>query len=95
MKHHYQRGSVIVSRWDEQEKTRTSGISTFLLAVLMIFTAGFLVGGLWGYYFFESIELTPIPPAFAEEIQHFKITLEDGIGISDTVILSSETFIKP
>jgi len=84
-----------VSRWDEQEKTRSSGISTFLLAVLMIFTAGFLVGGLWGYYFFDSIESTPIPPAFGESIQNFKITLYDGISVSDRVILSSDTFIKP
>jgi len=79
-----------MTRWDEQEKTKSKDVTTFLLAILMIFTAGFLVGGLWGYYYFDAIESTPIPPAFAEEIQHFKITLHDGISISDSV-----TFIKP
>ncbi len=78
-----------MTRWDEQEKTKSTGISTVLLGILMIFTAGFLVGGLWGYFYFESIQLTPIPPAFAESVQHFKITLYDSIT------LSSETFIKP
>ena len=61
----------------------------------MIFTAGFLVGGLWGYLYFEAVITTPVPPAFGESVQNFKVTLYDGISVSDTVILSSDTFIKP
>jgi len=78
-----------MTRWDEQEKTKSSNVSTLLLGILFIFCAGFLVGGLWGYFFFEAIESTPIPPAFGETLNHYTITLYDSITISD------EAFIRP
>ena len=108
-----------MTRWDEQEKQKSTGISTALLMIIGIFAMGFVVGAIWGYAFNDAEQTTPIPRAFGEistfigppdyktsfdileqyraltEIQHFKVTLYDGISISDTVILSSETFIKP
>ena len=88
-------GVGTLTRWDEREKTKDSSISNALLMIIGIFALGFVVGAIWGYMFADSVVSTPVPPAFGESIQNFKIILYDGIGISDTVILSSDTFIKP
>jgi len=76
-----------VARWDEKEQSTT--ISNALLFLIGIFALGFVVGAIWGYLFANSVVSTPVPPAFGESIQHFKVTLYDSI------ILSSDTFIKP
>jgi len=84
-----------LTRWDEKEKQQSSSISNGLLMIIGIFALGFVVGAIWGYAFNDVEQTTPVPKAFGESIQHFKITLYDGISVSDTVILSSDTFIKP
>ena len=78
-----------MTRWDEKEKQQSSTVSTALLMIIGIFALGFVVGAIWGYAFNDSAETTPIPKAFAEPIQHFKIILHDSITISD------EAFIRP
>jgi len=68
-----------VTRWDEKEEQQSSSISNALLMIIGVFALGFVVGAIWGYMFADVSQTTPIPSAFGEL----------------TVILNSDTFIKP
>jgi len=47
-----------MTRWDEQEKSKSSSISNALLLVMGIFALGFVVGAIWGYTFNDAVILS-------------------------------------
>jgi len=74
---------------DEELNNRSKPVSNTLTILLFGIAIGFVMGALWGFYFFEST----VPEAFAEPIKEISRPLGSVLGMSDsiTVVLSSGT----
>ena len=80
-----------MTRWDEKEEERSKGVSGFVFFMIMVFAIGFFLGVFWGLSWYEATNII-VPPVFGEEINHYKLFLQDSVGISDTIlILSNKT----
>jgi len=82
-----------MTRWDEQEKQKSAGISGLLFLAIIVFAIGFTIGVLWGLSWASSV-VEIVPPVFGEEAEILSssltktvhITLYDGIGIKDSIV---------
>ncbi len=84
-----------MTRWDEQEKEKSKGISGVLFFAIMVFAIGFVIGVLWGLQWADIAQLEPVPPVFGEATIYtsnltttHQISLYDGISIGDRVVTS-------
>jgi len=74
-----------MTRWDEQEKQRSQGISGLLFIVIFVFALGFVIGIFWGLSWYESANII-VPPVFGElATTTYHITLYDGISVGDSI----------